>query len=51
MVVGKIENVFENLLIFERKVNARKAGVPSFLMVFTGTEYAFQMGNGVWSYR
>jgi len=48
MGAGEIENASENLLKLKRKVDTEKANEPSFLMVLTGTEYAFQMENGVW---
>ena len=48
MGAGEIEDASENLLKLHRKVDTEKANDPSFLMVLTGTEYAFQMENGVW---
>jgi len=48
MGAGEIENASKNLLELKRKVDTAKVNEPSFLMVITGTEYAFQMKNGVW---
>ena len=48
MGAGEIEAAAENLLRLKEKVDTGKAGEPSFLMVLTGTEYSFQMENGVW---
>ncbi|MCL2111423.1 MAG: DUF4143 domain-containing protein [Clostridiales bacterium] len=48
MGAGEIEDAAENLLALKKKVDIKKAGEPAFLMVLTGTEYAFQMENGVW---
>jgi len=45
---GEIEDAAENLLRLKRTVDTEKMNEPSFLMVLTGTEYAFQMKNGVW---
>jgi len=48
MGAGEIEDAGEKLLELKKKVDTRKAGEPSFLMVLTGTEYAFKMKNDVW---
>ena len=48
MGAGEIENAAENLLKLKKIVDVQKMNEPSFLMVLTGTEYAFQMENGVW---
>ena len=45
---GEIEDASENLLKLKKRVNTEKVNEPSFLMVLTGTEYAFQMEDGVW---
>jgi predicted AAA+ superfamily ATPase len=45
---GGVDKACDNLLKLQRKVDADKMGEPSFLMVLTGTEYAFQMKNGIW---
>ena len=45
---GDIEDASGNLLELKRKVNTDIENDPSFLMVLTGTEYAFQMRNGVY---
>jgi len=45
---GMIEQAAENLLKFAKVIDNKKMGPPSFLMVLTGSEYAFQLKNGVW---
>ncbi|MDR1158277.1 MAG: DUF4143 domain-containing protein [Oscillospiraceae bacterium] len=45
---GEIEDASKNLLRLKQAVDTEKMNEPSFLMVLTGTEYAFQMKNGVW---
>ena len=48
MGAGEIEDASEHLLELRKRVDTEKVNEPSFLMVITGTEYAFQMKNGVW---
>ena len=48
MGAGEIEKAAENLIKFRDNIDTDKTPKPSFLMVLTGTEYAFQMNNGVW---
>jgi predicted AAA+ superfamily ATPase len=48
MGAGGIEKAAENLIKFSNNIDTEKMPAPSFLMVVTGTEYAFQMKNGVW---
>jgi predicted AAA+ superfamily ATPase len=48
MGADEIEGASENLLKLKRIVDTEKMNDPSFLMVLTGTDYAYQMGNGVW---
>ncbi len=48
MGAGEIEKAAENLIKFSENIDTAKTPAPSFLMVLTGTEYAFQMKNGVW---
>lgn len=48
MGAGEIEKAAENLLKFRDNIDTTKTPAPSFLMVLTGTKYAFQMDNGVW---
>jgi len=48
MGAGEIEKAAENLVKFRNNIDTDKTPEPSFLMVLTGTEYAFQMKNGVW---
>lgn len=48
MGAGDIVAASENLIDFKNNVDAEKMKEPSFLMVLTATESAFQMENGVW---
>ncbi|MDR3305701.1 MAG: DUF4143 domain-containing protein [Clostridiales Family XIII bacterium] len=48
MGASEIESAAENLLKLTKIVDTEKMNEPSFLMVLTGTEYAFQLKNGVW---
>jgi len=48
MGAGMIKGAAETLLNFSRNIDTDKIPEPSFLMVLTATEYAFQMKNGVW---
>jgi len=48
MGAGMIEEAAENLLKFSSNIDTSRTPKPSFLMVLTATEYAFQMKNGVW---
>jgi len=48
MGAGFIEEASDNLLKFKAKVDVSKMQEPSFLMILTATETAFQMDNGVW---
>ena len=45
---GEIDKACDNLLKLKQVVDTDKMNVPSFLMVLTGTEYAFRMKNGIW---
>jgi len=45
----QIEEAAENLKKLASNVDAEKNGEPSFLMVLTGGEYAFQRIDGVWN--
>jgi predicted AAA+ superfamily ATPase len=45
---GEVDKACHNLLKLKQVVDADKMNEPSFLMVLTGTEYAFQMKNGIW---
>ena len=45
---GQIESAADNLLKLKEKIDTDKMQEPSFLMVLTATEHAFQMENGVW---
>ncbi|MDR1070837.1 MAG: DUF4143 domain-containing protein [Gracilibacteraceae bacterium] len=47
MGAGEIEDAAKNLLRLKQAVDTEKMNEPSFLMVLTGTEYAFRMKNGV----
>ncbi|MDR1699771.1 MAG: hypothetical protein LBR68_01090 [Lachnoclostridium sp.] len=48
MGAGQIEEAAENLIKFSKSIDTAKTPAPSFLMVLTGTEYAFRLENGVW---
>jgi hypothetical protein len=48
MGAGDIVAASENLIDFKDNVDTEKMKEPSFLMVLTATESAFQMKNGVW---
>jgi len=48
MGAGEIEKAAENLIKFSNNIDTDKMPAPSFLMVLTGTEHAFQMKNSVW---
>ena len=48
MGASEIEAASEALLKLKKVVNTEKMSAPSFLMILTSTEYAFQMDNGVW---
>jgi len=43
-----IETAAASLMNFKANIDTAKMQEPSFLMVLTATETAFQMGNGVW---
>ena len=45
---GEIEKAAENLIKFRNSIDTEKTPPPTFLMVLTATEYAFQLKNGVW---
>jgi len=45
---GEVDKACDNLLKLKQVVDTDKMNEPSFLMVLTGTEYAFQMKNGIW---
>ena len=48
MGAGEIQKAADNLVKFSNLIDTSKTPPPSFLMVLTATEYAFQMKNGVW---
>ncbi|MCL2159409.1 MAG: DUF4143 domain-containing protein [Oscillospiraceae bacterium] len=48
MGAGDIATAAENLTAFRNNVDTSKMREPSFLMVLTATNTAFQMENGVW---
>jgi hypothetical protein len=48
MGAGDIEKAAENLIRFKANIDTSKMNEPEFMMVLTGTEYAFQMNNGIW---
>jgi len=49
MGAGDIESAAEKLIQFTKNIDTTKMHEPSFLMVLTATETAFQMENGVWA--
>lgn len=44
---GRIEEAARHLLALSEKVDHRKSGAPAFLLVLTGTSYAYQRPDGV----
>jgi predicted AAA+ superfamily ATPase len=48
MGAGEIEKAAKNLLKFRDTIDYTKMPQPSFLMVLTATQYAFQLKKGVW---
>ena len=48
MGAGDIEEAVQNLINFKANIDTDNMHDPSFLMVLTATETAFQMENGVW---
>ena len=48
MGAGEIEKAADNLIKFSNNIDTGKMPAPSFLMVMTATEHAFQLKNGVW---
>jgi len=48
MGAGEIEKAANNLIKFSSNINTDRMPAPSFLMVLTATEHAFQLKNGVW---
>ncbi len=45
---GYIDEAAENLLKFKEKVDVKKCGEPSFLMVLTGSNYSYKREDGVY---
>ena len=45
---GEVEKACNTLLKLKQVVDTEKMNDPSFLMVLTATEHAFQLKNGVW---
>ena len=43
----QIETAAENLLSLKAKIDENKMGTPTFLMVLTGGQYAYQRKDGV----
>lgn len=43
----QIEDAAKNLLLLKEKIDAKKMGAPSFLMIITGGEYAYRRDDGV----
>ena len=44
----QIDYAAENLLALKNKIDKDKMGVPSFLMIITGGQYAYRRSDGVW---
>ena len=44
---GQIEEAARNLLALKEKIDGESMGTPSFLMVLTGTEFAYRRTDGV----
>jgi predicted AAA+ superfamily ATPase len=45
---AEIDKACDSLLRLKQVIDTDKMNKPSFLMVLTGTEYAFRMKNGIW---
>ena len=45
---GEMDKACDSLLKLKQVVDSDRMNEPSFLMLLTGTEYAFQMKNGIW---
>lgn len=44
----QIEEAAANLLAIKNKIDIEKMGEPSFLMILTGGQFAYQRNDGVW---
>ena len=44
----QIEEAAANLLAIKNKIDTEKMGEPSFLMILTGGQFAYQRNDGVW---
>jgi hypothetical protein len=45
---GRIEEAAQNLIKVAGRIDADRMGKPSFLMVLTGTKFAFRRPDGVY---
>lgn len=45
---GFVDEAAKNLLKFKEKVDIKKCGEPSFLMVLTGTNYSYKREDGIY---
>lgn len=45
---GEIPNAVENLKKFKERVDIKKCGEPSFLMVLTGADYSYKREDGIY---
>lgn len=45
---GYVDEAAQNLLKFKERVDTKKCGEPSFLMVLTGTKYSYKRPDGVY---
>jgi len=48
MGAGSLDKACENLQKLQNKIDTDAMTAPTFLMVLTATEYAYQMKNGIW---
>ena len=44
----QIEEAASNLIAIKNKIDNEKMGEPSFLMILTGGQFAYQRKDGVW---
>ena len=45
---GYIDEAAKNLLKFKERIDTKKCGEPSFLMVLTGAEYSYKRQDGIY---
>ena len=44
----QIEEAASNLIAIKNKIDNEKMGEPSFLLILTGGQFAYQRKDGVW---